>query len=97
MLTTILKKLSKTDFARQSISSTGRLLCDIQSWLRETRQAVISVTPIDDFDSWHFDLLLPDVMTPFFRPEYDLLNEFETYEKALEAGIAAALENIDSE
>lgn len=91
MLTDILKKLSKTDFGKYAPSSTIRLLFDIQMWLMASQIALVEVFPVDDWGSFSYRIALPDKMAPFFEPEYDRGNEFDSYEKALEAGIFEAL------
>lgn len=90
MLTEILEILSQTNFPKSSGSSTGKLLFDIQMWLLSKR-VLVEVIVIDSWDSFRYRILFEDAMAPFFEPDYDKFNEFETYESALEAGIHSAL------
>lgn len=95
MLTNILTKLSKTDFVKFPTSSTGRILFDIQMWLIATNKAIVEVFPFDDWDHWGFRFVVSNIESPFFEPDYDKLNEFDSYEQALESGIFEALKHIE--
>lgn len=64
----------------------------LQKWLRDERKVVVSVQPIDSWNSWSYSILMQDEYCPFFEPEYDKFNEFKTYEDALEEGLKVALE-----
>lgn len=66
----------------------------LQKWLREEKRCIVYVTPIDSWDSWKYTILMEDVISPFFEPEYDRFNEYKSYEEALETGLKTALELI---
>lgn len=74
---------------RQSIPNTTTKAEKLQKQLRDEKRALVIVFPIDDWNSFGYRLLLPDLMTPFFEVPNDL--EFPTWEAALEAGVKEAL------
>lgn len=82
---------SAPSFKGTRISELSR----IQNWLRIDKRVLVLVNPIDSWSSWKYSVLMEDKMCPFYEPEYDKFNEFETYEDALEAGLIRASEILN--
>ena len=61
------------------------------SWFLE-RKVWINIFPIDNWNSWTFDIVMEDCLAPFYT-EFDGKElEFSSYEEAREAAILKAIE-----
>jgi hypothetical protein len=65
----------------------------VQMWFMDNHKLIIQVTPFDGWGNWLFKILAEDCMSPFFEA-HDEMEEFNTYDEALEAGILEAIKLI---
>lgn len=63
-------------------------------WFRDTRTAVLEITPLDSWNAWVITVLFADIMSPFFTVPTELV-EYETYELAEIAGIDFILKELN--
>lgn len=70
---------------------TAPLYQQVISWFLE-RKIWISVFPIDNWNSWTFDIVMEDIMKPFYVCFDGKELEFSSYEEAREAAILKAIE-----
>lgn len=66
----------------------------VAKWLRETKQAVLLVKPVDDWTSWTYNVLYPDIMSPFYIAN-TTFDEYPTFEAAELAGIDFILKDLN--
>lgn len=66
---------------------------ELQTYLRN-RKILVEVAPVDSWDNWTYAIYMEDSFSPFFKalPDTSDFPEFPTYEDALEAGLAKAID-----
>lgn len=67
---------------------------EFKNWLQLNKHALLMVNVIDDWEHWHYIILLPDIPSPFFEPNYNKENEYYTYQEALLEGLITICEII---